>query len=168
MRTGLLVIQEPRMLTKSVQKMMWKSLLSLGICGLSTFAFAQETEFSGCGHYEVNGTIVKQGKEPVLKIASTSGETILTFDSDLGEVAQVFMDKTVTVEGRILAPVDKKRGHIQSLKTAKEIAEIRAKDKAYTARFDRNDVRERTPDPLHPEWEAGFKLVNKLPCSKKK
>lgn len=157
------------MLTRrSGGNIVWKTLLSLWILGSASATLAQETEFSGCGHYEVNGTIVKQGKEPVLKILSTSGETILTFDSDLGEVAQIFMDKTVTVEGRILALVDKKRGHLQSLKTAKEIAEIRAKGKAYTERFDRNDVRERTPDPLHPEWEAGFKLVNKLPCSKKK
>lgn len=148
--------------------LLWKTLLTLWICGSASAALGQDAEFSACGHYEVNGVIVKQGKEPVLKISTTSGETILSFDADLGEVAQVFMDKTVTVEGRILAPVSKNRGHLQSLKTAKEIAEIRGKGKAYTDRFDRNDVRERTPDPLHPEWEAGFKLVNKLPCSKKK
>ena len=152
------------MLTKSL----WKSLLALWICGSANLAWGQEADFAGCGHYEVYGTITKQGKEPVLKINSTNGETILSFDADLGEVAQVFMDKTVTVEGRILTPIEKKRGLLQSLKTAKEIADMRAKGKAYSERFDRNDIRERTPDPLHPEWEAGFKLVNKLPCSKKK
>jgi hypothetical protein len=156
------------MLRPRRSSLLWKSLFSLWICGFASIALGQDAEFSVCGHYEVNGTIVKQGKEPVLKISSTSGETILSFDSDLGEVAQVFMDKTVTVEGRILSPVSNNRGHLQSLKTAKEAAALRAKGKAYTDRFDRNDVRERTPDPLHPEWEAGFKLVNKLPCSKKK
>lgn len=152
------------MLSRNV---LWKTLLTLWICCFAGTAFAQN-EFDGCGLYEVYGTIRKTAAGHIVLINTGATEVQLSLDSDLNEVASVFVDKSVTIDGRILSPLAENRGLLQSSKSAKEIADMRAKGKPYSARFERNDIRDRTPDPLHPEWEAGFKLVNKLPCGKKK
>ena len=167
MPTGLHVTPVHRMWIDKMK--LWKTVLAVWICISTSLTYASDgNEFSGCGEYEVNGVIAKQGKLRVLKIKGVNGEITMDLDEDLEEVSQIFMDKAVIVNGKILSPLEKNRGLLQSTKTAKEIAEMRTKDKPFSARFDRNDIRERTPDPLHPEWEAGFKLVNKLPCRKKK
>ncbi len=151
-------------------KYVWITVLSLWISLSTREVLAQEEldDYTKCGVYEISGVIRKGSPGPVLKVKEgLPQEVVLSLDKDLGEVATIYLDKPVSVTGKILVPVNKSRGQLESTKSAKEIADMRAKGKDYSERFIRNDFKDRDPDPLHPEMDSGFKLEEKLNCRKK-
>ncbi|WII73886.1 hypothetical protein QJS83_08345 [Bdellovibrio sp. 22V] len=142
---------------------MWKSLLTMWICLLPLGVFAQDN--FKCGEYEFKGVLRKMDEKVVLKLYEGSmSEAVLTLASDLEELASVYVDNPVTLKGRLYEPVKNYRGHVESLKTAAEIKELTSPDKPYTARFMRDDINRRVPDPLHPDMDSGMKLVKEGSC----
>ncbi|KHD88557.1 MAG: hypothetical protein OM95_08615 [Bdellovibrio sp. ArHS] len=149
-----------------MKKHLWKTLLMMWI--LSLPGLVQADEKFKCGEYEFKGVIKEVEGRPVLKLYEGSmSETVLTLPPDLAEIASVYKNTAVTLKGKLFEPVKNYRGQIASLKTAEEIKELTSEDKPYTARFMRDDIKERVPDPLHPDMDSGLKLVKEEACSGK-
>ncbi|WP_413943744.1 hypothetical protein [Bdellovibrio sp. HCB-162] len=147
-----------------MRKMMWKTLLAMWMSLVSINAFAQN-DFK-CGEYEFMGVIRKVDGKNVLKLYEGSmSEAILTLSPDLEELAEVNLGNSVTLKGKMFAPVKTYRGKIESMLSEKEIQDLTAANKPYTARFMRDDIKERVADPLHPDMDSGMKLIKELPCS---
>lgn len=142
---------------------MWKTLLALWIITITSVSFAENFK---CGKYELDGVIKKVDGKNVLKLYEGSmSEVTFSLAPDLAELAEVFVDSTVTVKGKLLAPVKEYRGHVSSLLSEKEIKALTAPDKPSTARFMRDDIKQRVGDPLHPDMDSGMRLVKEMPCS---
>lgn len=146
-----------------MKNIMWKTLLMMWIAAFSVTSLADE-KFK-CGEYEFTGVLRKFEGKNVLKLYEGSmSEVILSLSPDLAELAEVNMGNAVTLKGKMYDPIKTYRGSIESMLTEKEIKELTAPDKPYTARFMRDDIKERVPDPLHPDMDSGMKLIKELPC----
>lgn len=149
-----------------MRKLMWKTLLVLWIPLLSLPATAQE-DFK-CGSYEIKGVLRKYEGQNVIKLYEGSlSETILTLAPDLQELASINLDNPVLLKGRMYQPVSKYRGHVESMLSSAEVKALTAAEKPYTERFMRDDIKERVPDPIHPDMDSGIKLIAAGPCSEK-
>ncbi|KYG60749.1 hypothetical protein AZI85_12220 [Bdellovibrio bacteriovorus] len=149
-----------------MKKHLWKSLLMMWI--LSTSCISNADEKFKCGEYEFKGVIKQVDGNSVLKLYEGSmSETVFSLAPDLAEVASVYKDSAVTLKGKLFEPAKNYRGKIESTKTAEEIKELTSEDKPYTARFMRDDIKERVPDPLHPDMDSGMKLVKAESCDRK-
>ncbi|MNJ90993.1 hypothetical protein D3C87_86360 [compost metagenome] len=150
-----------------MKHLLWITLLIMTTLGLSV-AKAQLPPRTVCGEYEVQGTIRKSEKDFVVKLYEGSiSEVVFTLAPDLNELASIYPDTAITLRAKLLKPVEGFRGHLDSLKTAAQIKEM-TEGKAYSERFARDDMKERVPDPLHPEMDSSFKLIKELPCSGEK
>lgn len=150
-----------------MRKVMWKILF---IMWISSFAVSVNAanEFK-CGEYEIAGVIRKVDGQNVLKIYEGSmSEAVLGLAPDLAELAEVYLDSAVTLKGRMQEPVKNYKGKVESLLTAEEIKNLTSPDKPYTARFMREDIKDRVPDPLHPDLDSGLKLIKEGPCGEPK
>lgn len=146
-----------------MKKLLWKTLLMLWITAISMSSLAAEP--FKCGEYEFSGVLRKVEGRNILKLYEGSmSEVILSLSPDLAELAEVNLGNAVTLRGRMFEPVKTYRGSIESMLSEKEIKDLTAPDKPYTARFMRDDIKERVPDPLHPDMDSGMKLIKELPC----
>lgn len=144
-------------------KTMWITLLILSLLG-SFQVNAQIPPSTECGEYEFQGTLRKVGSEyRLVMFEGSMSEVQFTLSPDLNEVAGIYPDTAVTIKGKLLAPIKNQRGSIETLKTAQELKDLQAK--TYSERLSRDDVRERVPDPLHPEVDSSLKLMKKLACA---
>ncbi|XGC80942.1 hypothetical protein ACES2L_00395 [Bdellovibrio bacteriovorus] len=142
---------------------MWKTLLAVWILLATSQSYAEKFK---CGRYELDGVIKKVDGKNVLKLFPGSmSETTLTLAPDLQELAEVFVDNSVTVKGKILSPIKDYQGTVSSLLSEKEIKALTAPDKPSTARFMRDDIKQRVADPLHPDLDSRMKLVKEMPCT---
>lgn len=144
--------------------LVWKTLfISLFVSTLTSVGWAQE-EFK-CGEYSIDGVVKKVGEKIVLKLyEGTMSEVTLDLAEDLAEGSEIYLNKPVTVKGKMFAPVKEYRGKVESLLSEKEIKALRAPGRPYSDRFMRDDIKERVPDPLHPDLDSGMKLVKSTPC----
>lgn len=147
-----------------MRNLMWKTLLTLWI---SLFAISSHAdEPFKCGEYEFYGTLRKHEGKNVLKLYEGSlSETIMSLSPDLQDLAEVHMDDSVILTGKMFEPVKNYRGKIESMLTAEQVKELTAPGKPYTARFMRDDIKERVADPLHPDMDSGMKLIKELSCN---
>lgn len=142
---------------------MWKILLTMWITVGASSVLAEQA--FKCGQYELTGVIRKVEGQNVMKLYEGSmSEAILTLAPDLSELAEVYLDRSVTLKGILKAPVKNYRGFIESTLTPAEIKDLMSPNKPYTARFMRDDIKERVPDPLHPDLDSGMKLIKERPC----
>lgn len=146
-----------------MKQQLWKTLLVVCIQFIAVTTFAAEP--FACGEYEFKGVLRKVDGKNVLKLYEGSlSETTMSLSADLQELAEVNLGNPVTLKGKMFKPVEAYRGEIESTLTEKQIKELTAPDKPYTARFMRDDIKERVPDPLDPAMDSGMKLIKKLPC----
>lgn len=142
---------------------MWKSLFIVWISFFSLHSLAQAT--FKCGEYEIQGVLQKVEGKNVLKLfEGSANETILSLAPDLEELAEVHLGEAVTLKGRMREAIKNSRGAVESNLSEEEIKTLAAPDKAYSERFMRDDIKERVPDPLHPESDSSIKLVKEIPC----
>lgn len=142
---------------------MWKILFMMWISMDSSVSLAS-SDFK-CGEFEIQGVIRKvDGKNALKLYEGSQSETTLMLDSDLEEVAGLYVDSSVTLRGRLQAPVKNYQGQVESNLSPEEVKALRSSDQPYSARFVRDDIKERIPDPLHPEMDSGMKLIKEMPC----
>lgn len=142
---------------------MWKTLLMMWISFFTLTAFGEEP--FRCGDYEISGVIRKVDGQNVLRLYDGSmSETTLSLAPDLAELAEIYLGSAVTLRGRLSEPVKNYRGTVESMLSAEEIRRLTSPDKPYTARFMREDIKERVPDPLHPDMDSGLKIIKERPC----
>ena len=144
--------------------LMWKTLLIsllLSVCAVNANA---EEEFK-CGEYAVEGAVKKVGEKFVLKLyEGTMSEVTLDLADDLAEGSEIYLNKPVTIKGKMFAPVKEYRGRLESLLSEIEVKALRAPGRPYSDRFMRDDIKERVPDPLHPDLDSSIKLVKSTAC----
>lgn len=145
-----------------MKNLMWITLLITAVTILSLDVRASEFK---CGEYEFTGVIKKfEGKNALKLYDGTMSEITLTLAPDLEEAVSIYENKAVWLKGRLFAPVKDTRGHVESLLSAEEVQKLMGPDQPYTARFLRADIKERVPDPLHPDLDSGMSLVKETPC----
>lgn len=141
--------------------------LALAIFLLAAPATHAKDQFQ-CGEYAISGVIKKHADHLVVKLyEETMSEVILSLPQDLEEAAEIYENRAVTINAKMMAPIKNRRGEIESLLSAAEVKALFAADQPYSARYFREDLKERVPDPLHPEHDSGLVLLKELPCSKK-
>lgn len=142
--------------------LLWKTLFISLL--LSAFSFANAEEFK-CGEYVIDGVVKKVSDKIVLKLyEGTMSEVTLDLAEDLSEGSEIYLNKPVTLKGKMFAAVKEYRGKVESLLSEKEIKALRAPGRPYSDRFMRDDIKERVPDPLHPDLDSGIKLVKSTAC----
>lgn len=142
---------------------LWKTLFITLILGFSLKAFAQEN--FKCGEYDLTGVVKKSDGKFVLKLYEGSmSEITLSLPVDLEAAAQVYENKAVLLKAKMTAPVKDTRGSVHSLLSDDEVKKLLGPDSPYSARFLREDIKERVPDPLHPDLDSGMMLTKELPC----
>lgn len=142
---------------------MWKTLLISVMLGFSVKSFAQE-RFK-CGEYDITGVVKKSDGKFVLKLYEGSmSEITLSLPVDLEAAAQVYENKAVLLKAKMMAPVKDTRGVVQSLLSDEEVKKLLGPESPYSARFLREDIKERVPDPLHPDLDSGMILTKELSC----
>lgn len=142
---------------------MWKTLFITLITVLSLDAFAQES--FKCGEYDISGVVKKSDGKFVLKLyEGTMSEITLSLPVDLEQAVQVYENKSVLLRAKMMAPVKDTQGTVQSLLSDEEVKKLLGPDSPYSARFLRDDIKERVPDPLHPDLDSGMKLTKETPC----
>ena len=120
---------------------------------------------NGCGIYVVRGYIRKLRDHYVLRTLENSySETSFILDEDLGEVAALYVDKAVDLKAEIHFPIRNYQGALSSTKSEYEIRRLREPGMPYAARFIRDDIIERVPDPITVEKDSGFKTVQVSKC----
>jgi hypothetical protein len=120
---------------------------------------------TGCGIYAVRGYIRKLRDHYVLRTLENSySETSFLLDDDLNEVAALYVDKAVDMTGEIQFPIQNYQGALHSTKSEYEIQRVRAPGMPYAARFIRDDIIERVPDPVTIEKDSGFKTIQVSKC----
>lgn len=125
----------------------------------------QAAEKFKCGEYNIHGVVKKSADHFVLKLYEGSmSEVILSLPQDLEEAIQIYEDRAVTLQAKMMAPVKNMRGQVQSLLSGEEVKKLLSSDQPYSARFFREDIQERVPDPLHPELDSGMVLIKEIPC----
>lgn len=145
-----------------MKNLMWITLLITAVTILSLDVRASEFK---CGEYEFTGVIKKhEGKNALKLYEGTMSEITLTLAPDLEEAVSIYENKSVWLKGHLWAPVKDTRGHVESLLSAEEIHKLTGPDQPYTARFLRADIKERVPDPLHPDLDSGMSLVKETSC----
>lgn len=128
-------------------------------------ASAQENSFV-CGEYQIQGVIRQHQKQYLLKMYEGSlSEVTFTLAKDLEVLSEVYKDEPVTLKGKILSPILGYRGHVDSLLTKKQVESLFSADAPLTARYMRDDIQKRVPDPLVPETDSGLRLIKKISCS---
>ncbi|MFM6927385.1 MAG: hypothetical protein ACKOX6_02930 [Bdellovibrio sp.] len=130
------------------------------------YAFgAQAEEAFKCGEYNINGVVKKSADHFVIKLyEGTMSEVSLSLSPDLEEAVQIYADRAVTLHAKMMAPVKNMRGYAQSLLSEDEIKKMLSPDQPFSARFFREDIQERVPDPIRPELDSGMVLVKEVPC----
>lgn len=119
-----------------------------------------------CGEYEIQGIIRLDQKKHVLKMYEGSlSEVTFTLAKDLEVLSEVYVNEPITLRGKIMKPIVNYRGHIDSLLTVKQVKSLFAPEAPLTARYMRDDIQKRVPDPLVPETDSGLRLLKKLSCS---
>ena len=143
---------------------MWKTLLITLLAVFSLESFAQES--FKCGEYDISGVIKKSDGKFVLKLYEGSmSEITLSLPVDLEQAAQVYENKTVLLKAKMMAPVKDTQGAVQSLLSDEEVKKLLGPDSPFSARFLRDDIKERVADPLHPDLDSGMILTKELPCA---
>ena len=126
---------------------------------------AQAAEKFKCGEYNIHGVVKKSVDHFVLKLYEGSmSEITLSLPQDLEEAIQIYEDRAVTLHAKMMAPVKNMKGQVQSLLTDEEVKKLLSSDQPYSARFFREDIQERVPDPLRPELDSGMVLIKETPC----
>lgn len=145
---------------------MWKaSLISLFLFLGTLKAGAEDFK---CGEYEISGVIKKvEGKFALKLYEGSMSEVVLSLSPDLEELAGIYENRAVLLRGRMSAPVSLMRGKVDSLLSAEELRKLTAPDQPYSARFLRSDIKERVPDPLHPDLDSGLKLIKEMACGER-
>lgn len=130
-----------------------------------SLSYATDAKFE-CGEYEIQGVIRQHQKKYVLKMYEGSlSEVTFTLAKDLEALSEVYKDESVILKGRIMRPIAEYRGHVESLLTAKQVENLFAPEAPLTARYMREDIQKRVPDPLVPETDSGLRLIKKISCS---
>lgn len=125
------------------------------------------TEKFKCGEYSIRGLVKKSADHFVVKLYEGSmSEVTLSLPLDLEEAIQIYEDRPVTLHAKMLAPVKNMQGQVQSLLSEEEAKNLLSSDQPYSARFFREDIQERVPDPLRPELDSGMDLIKETPCGK--
>ncbi|MGE5084672.1 MAG: hypothetical protein ACM3MG_00115 [Bacillota bacterium] len=118
-----------------------------------------------CGEYNINGVVKRSADHFVIKLYEGSmSEVVLLLPPDLEEAVQVYEDRAVVLHAKIMTPVKNMRGQVQSLLSDEEAKKLLSPEQPYAARFFREDIKERVPDPLHPEFDSRMLLVKEAPC----
>lgn len=130
-----------------------------------SFSQAAEIKFE-CGEYEIQGVIRQHQKKYFLKMYEGSlSEVTFTLAKDLEVLSEVYKDEPVILRGKIMSPIVGYKGHIDSLLSPKEVENIFSPQAPLTARYMRDDIKKRVPDPLVPETDSGLRLLKKISCS---
>lgn len=138
--------------------------LAIAICLLAVPATHAKERFQ-CGEYAISGIIKKHADHFVVKLyEETMSEVILSLPQDLEGAAEIYENRAVTINAKMVAPIKNRRGEAQSLMSATEVKALLAADQPYSARYFREDLKERVPDPLHPDQDSGLVLLKELPC----
>lgn len=126
---------------------------------------AQAFEKFKCGEYNIHGVVKKSADHFVVKLYQGSmSEVTLSLSEDLDEAVQIYEDRAVTLHAKMMAPIKNMQGHIQSLLSEEEAKKLLSSDQPYSARFFREDIQERVPDPLRPDLDSGMDLIKETPC----
>ncbi|UXR65660.1 hypothetical protein EZJ49_05280 [Bdellovibrio bacteriovorus] len=142
---------------------LWKTLFITLMLGFSCKALAQEN--FKCGEYDITGVVKKSDGKFVLKLFEGSmSEITLALPADLEAAAQVYENKAVLLKAKMMAPVKDTQGSVVSLLSEDEVKKLLGPDSPYSARFLREDIKERVPDPLHPDLDSGMMLTKELSC----
>ncbi len=118
---------------------------------LSSVVLAQENTkpyegFQGCGEYLAAGTVHSSVKTGYMLVINEQTRSEYNFRIPIMEEPKFapYMDKPLKASVLITKPIDGTRGEIEKV----------------------IKVEHRIPNPLHPVFDTGFRLIKKVKCKK--